>query len=73
MAFNLTEPKLLLTELALNSEGVNYLPDYSRCSSNPDVLMAHWTVLIQDEPILNATLAEKLITIVALFCIACKL
>ena len=58
-----------LTVLAFDPEGVNNLLNHSGCSSYPDVLVAHWTVLLKDEPIFNASLAEKLITIIALFCI----
>lgn len=39
----------------------------SACTSDADIFVAAWTVLVELEPVFDATLAEQLITVVAFF------
>ena len=73
MSFDLRETTLLLTILAFNPERANNLSYYSGSSSDSDVFVTHGTILIQNEPVFNASLAKKLVAIVALFCISSDL
>lgn len=54
------------TERALNLKRIDDFLDDSGGTSNLDVLVAHWTISIQQKPILNTQLTEKLITVVTL-------
>jgi hypothetical protein len=47
-----------LAILAFDPEGVNNLLHHTGCSSNPDVLVTHGTILLKNKPVLNASLAE---------------
>jgi len=58
--------ELLLTKLALNVEGVDDLLDDTASSSDPDVFVATGAVLVQLEPVLDASFAEKLVAVVTL-------
>ena len=73
MALNLREPVLALAILTLDPEGVDDLPDDPRGAPDANVLVAHRTVLVQNEPVLYASLAEQLIAVVALLGIPCHL
>ena len=67
MRVEIREALLLLAEFALDAERVNNLSNDARCTSNTDVFMAHWAVLIQNQPILYTSLAKELIAIVTFF------
>jgi hypothetical protein len=73
VSLDLREPTLLLAILAFNPERANNLTYNSRSSSDSDVFVTHGTILIQNEPVFNASLAKKLVAIVALFCISSNL
>jgi hypothetical protein len=59
--------------LTLDAEGKDDFFDYSRCTSNFDVFVAHRTVFVQNEPILDTLFAEKSITVITLFGISAQL
>ena len=41
--------------------------DYARGPSDLDVLVAHWAVFVEYEPILDAEFAEQLVAVVTFF------
>ena len=58
MCLDFRQPTLLVTELTFDTERVNDLSDDPRGTSNADVFVTHWAVLIQNEPVLDASFAE---------------
>lgn len=73
MTVNLRQSLLLLTIFTLNPKRVYDFPDNTRCPSYSNVFMTHGTVLIEDQPILNASLAKQLVAVVTLLCVSCHL
>jgi hypothetical protein len=67
MRINLRQLYNLVTKLAFHSERVNNFLDHTTGSSDPDILMAAWTIFIKLQPVLNASLAEQLVAVVTLF------
>ena len=57
----------------LNSERINDLFDHSRRPSDLNVQVTHGTGLVENEPVLNAQLAEKLVAVVTFLCISAHL
>jgi hypothetical protein len=58
MTVDLRESLLFEAELALNAERVNDFPDYTRSTTNPNVFVAHWTILVENKPVFNAAFAK---------------
>ncbi len=58
MALDFSKSIDLVAVLAFDLECVDDLLNHPRCSSNPDILMAHGAVLVQNKPVLNTPLAE---------------
>ena len=54
---------------ALDSERVDDLFYHTGSAPNLNVQMAHRTVLVHDEPVLDAELAVEFVTIVAFLCV----
>jgi len=67
MRVNLGQLEHFLAELARNPERMDDLLHNSACSSDSDILVAAWAVLVQLQPVLNAPLAEKLVAVIAFF------
>ena len=58
MSLNLRQPVLLLAELTLNTERADDFSDDTRSPTDSNVFVTHWAVLIQDQPVLDASLAK---------------
>jgi hypothetical protein len=58
MTVDLRESLLFEAELALNAERVNYFPDDTRSTTNPNVFVAHWAILVENKPVFNAAFAK---------------
>ena len=67
MFFNLGQTDHFGAVWTLDSERQDYFFDHARGSPNFDVFMTHGTLLILNEPILDAQSAEQFVAIVALF------
>ncbi len=64
---DLANPHHLFAILAGDVKGHDDFLDHSRRFFNPNVFVTHWTIFVQNQPVFNASLAEKLIAIVAFF------
>jgi hypothetical protein len=64
MRINLGQLEDLVAELASDTKRMNDLLDHSTRTSNPDVLVAAWAVLVELQPVLNTSLAKELVAIV---------
>jgi len=70
MLLDLAQSELLGAELALDAERVDNLADHARRTADADVLVAHRAVLVKNQPVLDAALAEELVAVVAFFSLA---
>jgi len=64
MRINLGQLEDLVTELASNTKRVSDLLHHPTRTSNPDVLVAARAVLVELQPVLDASLAKELVAIV---------
>lgn len=69
----LVETHDLRAIIAFNSKAVNDLLDHATGSSDLDVLVANRTVFIENEPVLDAELAEEFVTVVTFFSLSAHL
>lgn len=65
--FDLREAHNVGTMGALDAEGVDDFFDDSRRSPDLDIKVAHGTVLVHDQPVLNAKLTVQFVAVVAFF------
>ncbi len=61
------------TILAFNPEGCYNFSDNSGRATDSYVFVAHWAVLVQNQPIFNASFAKELVAIVTFFGISSDL
>ena len=58
------------TKAALDSKTMDNFFDYTRSAPYFYIFVAHWTVLIKNQPVFNAQLAKQFVAIVTFLCIS---